>query len=128
MKNIIFYLGIGTLFTHELDAMSNHEWRVLPLAIWLPDEYGMIAFLFIHIPLFACLIALVASTNDTIRIRTKLGISIFLIVHGMLHAVYIGNAGYEFASALSNIIIFGGALLGIIYLLLDYMEKHRPST
>ena len=35
---------MGTLFTHELDAMLNHEWRVLPLTSWLSDEIGMIVF------------------------------------------------------------------------------------
>ena len=91
MKNIIFYLGMGTLFTHELDAMTNHEWRVLPLTSWLSDDYGMVVFLFIHVPLFAILIALVASTNHKIRIRSRLGISIFLAIHGLLHALFMGK-------------------------------------
>jgi hypothetical protein len=127
MKNLVFYLGMGTLFTHELDAMPNHEWRALRFSKLLPDEYGMIIFLFIHIPLFATLIALVASTNDKIRIRSRLFISIFFVLHGVLHALFIGNAGYEFASIFSNIIIFGGAILGIIYLLLNYTEKYTSA-
>lgn len=118
---------MGTLFTHELDAMSNHEWRVLPLTSWLSDEYGMMVFLLVHIPLFAVLIALVASTNDKIRLRTRYGISIFLVVHGLLHLFFMGNTGYEFTATLSSIMIFGGALLGILFLLLEYMEKHTIS-
>ena len=128
MKNTVFFLNMGTMFTHELDAISNHEWRVLPLTSWLPNEYGMEVFLSIHIPLFAVLIALVASTNDKIGIRSRLGISIFLIIHGILHISFMGNANYEFASTLSNILIFGGALLGIMYLLLEYMAKHTTIT
>jgi hypothetical protein len=128
MKNTFFYLGMGTMFTHELDAIPNHEWRVLPLISWLPDEYGMIVFLIIHIPLFATLIALAANANDKIRVPGKLGISIFLVIHGILHASFMGHASYEFASALSNIIIFSGALLGIVYLILEYMEKHTTIT
>ena len=31
MKDVIFYLGLGAPLTHELDAMTDHEWRVLPL-------------------------------------------------------------------------------------------------
>ena len=56
MKNIIFYLAMGIMFTHELDAMPNHEWRVLPLTSWLPDEYGIIVFLFIthYLVIFGC--------------------------------------------------------------------------
>ena len=40
MKKIILYLGVGALFTHELDAMTNHEWRVLPLTSFLGEELG----------------------------------------------------------------------------------------
>ena len=28
-----FYLGLGSLFTHEIDAIPNHEWRGLPLLL-----------------------------------------------------------------------------------------------
>ena len=127
MKNIIFYIGMSTLFTHELDALINHEWRLLPLIGWLPDEYGEITFIFIHIPLFAVLIALVASTNDTIRIRSRFGISIFLVIHGILHVVFMGNASYDFSSTLSSILIFGGAIFGAVFLLLDFMGKRTSS-
>ena len=122
MKNIAFYLGIGTLFTHELDAMPNHEWRVLPLTSWLPDEIGMIVFVLIHIPLFAVLIALVSNTHDKIRLRSRLGISIFLIIHSVLHRLFMNHADYEFSSTLSNVLIFGGGLLGLVHLFLEYRE------
>jgi hypothetical protein len=128
MKNIVFYLGLGTFATHELDAMTYHEWRVLPLTSWLPDEYGILVFLFLHIPLFAILIALIASTNEKIRYRSRIGISIFLIFHGLLHTLFMGNANYEFFASWSNILIFGGATLGIIYLVLEYLEKRKIST
>ena len=44
MKGTLFHLGLGTLFTHELDAVANHEWRVLPLLCRLPDDAGMVVF------------------------------------------------------------------------------------
>ncbi|MEO1353795.1 MAG: DUF6713 family protein [Cyanobacteria bacterium J06635_15] len=122
MKNIAFYLGMGTLFTHELDAMPNHEWRILPLTSWLSDEVGMIAFILMHIPLFAILLALVSSHNEKIRIRSRLGIGIFLIAHGGLHILFMSHRNYEFSSMLSSFLIFGGALLGLVYLLLEYRE------
>lgn len=125
---MFFYAGMGVLFTHELDAIQRHEWRVLPLTSWLPDEYGFIVFLFFHIPLFAVLIALVASANEKIRVRTRIGIGIFLIIHALLHTLFIGNARYEFATLPSNILIFGGALLGVIYLLSEYFGKQKNRT
>jgi hypothetical protein len=63
-RDIAFYLGMGSLFTHELDAVPNHEWRGLPLLQSLPDESAMVVFIAAHVPLFAVLIALVASSNE----------------------------------------------------------------
>ncbi|MEM7707118.1 MAG: DUF6713 family protein [Pseudomonadota bacterium] len=37
MKDILFYLGLALLLTHEMDAMLNHEWLVLPLTSFLTD-------------------------------------------------------------------------------------------
>ena len=64
MRNALFYLGLATLFTHELDAIANHEWRVMPIFRSLPDEVAFNAFVLSHIPLFAVLIALVSSSNS----------------------------------------------------------------
>ncbi len=55
IREIAFYLGLGSLFTHELDAVPNHEWRGLPLLGTLPDETGMWVFIAAHVPLFAIL-------------------------------------------------------------------------
>ena len=123
IKNIVFYSGIGTLFTHELDAMPNHEWLVLPLTSWMPYEVGAIVFVLLHIPLFAVLIALISSENRNIRDRSKLAIGIFLIIHSLLHILFMNHVDYEFSSILSKTLIFGGALFGSIYLLLEYIEK-----
>jgi len=114
---------MSTLFTHELDAIINHEWRLLPLLGWLTDEYGEIVFILIHIPLFAILIALVASTNIKTRSLSRIGISIFLVIHGLLHVVFMRSTSYEFTSTLSIILIFGGALFGAAFLLLVFMGK-----
>ena len=128
MKEIIFYLGLGTLSTHELDAVKNHEWRVLPLTSWLPEELGYLFFLFFHIPLFAFLIAMVASRNDKVRIRTRTGISGFLVLHGLLHLLFQGDAKYEFTTLSSNLLIFAASLLGLIHLTLEYLDKNRTIT
>jgi hypothetical protein len=38
MRDLAFSLGLGSPFTHELDAVPNHEWRGLPLLETLPDD------------------------------------------------------------------------------------------
>ena len=120
MREIVFYLGIGTLFTHELDAVANHEWRVLPLIQSLPDNTGMMVFVALHVPLFAGLVALVASSNHRTRRLSRMAFGAFLVIHGLLHALFKGNPAYEFSSILSVALIFGGAALGAIYLTLEW--------
>jgi hypothetical protein len=120
MKNVFFYLGLGTLFTHELDAVSNHEWRVLPILRSLPEMSAMNAFVLLHIPIFAVVVALVASPDKRLRERSRLGVSVFLIVHAVLHLWYAGEATYEFSSALSRVLIFGGAVFGVLHIAASY--------
>ncbi len=127
MKHLTFYTGLAVLFTHELDAVANREWGVLPLMNRLPEDQGFTLFLFLHIPLFATLVALAANTNEKIRIWSRTGISIFLVIHGGLHALFMGDPNYEFTSFSSNILIFGGAVTGMAHLLLAYSEK-PPQT
>ncbi len=111
------------LLTHELDAMSNHEWRVLPLVRALPDDIRMLVFVAIHRPIFGGLVALVASLNPRIRALSRLEVSAFLVIHGLLHFLFIGYPDYPFSSLISEILIFGGAGLGAMYLALEGREK-----
>jgi hypothetical protein len=114
---------MGSLFTHELDAVPNHEWRGLPLLQSLPDESGMAVFIAAHVPLFAVLIALVATSNARIRVLSRLGIAVFLVVHGLLHGLSVGQPTYEFSSRLSNLLIFGSSAFGALYLILGAKDK-----
>jgi hypothetical protein len=123
MKNALFYLGLATLFTHELDAMPNHEWRGMPVLRSLPDDVAMTWFVVLHIPLFAGLIALVASVVPRTRALSRLVIGAFLVVHGILHAMKMGEPTYEFSSLMSQALIFGGAALGAAYLALEAMDR-----
>ncbi len=127
LQTSALFLGLGMLFTHELDAMSNHEWRVLPLLSRLPDSTGQLVFLYAHIPLFAVLVALVASNDTAVRQRARWGISAFLVLHGILHLFFSDHPHYEFAGASSNILIFGGAGFGAAYLALTHFSKQRGT-
>jgi hypothetical protein len=120
IKAWAFYIGVAFLFTHELDAVFNHEWRVLPFLETLPDDVGMLAFIAGHVPLFAVFLALIASPDQRKRQRTQLVLSTFLPIHGLAHGIYlyIERPGHEFSSPLSNVLIFGGALCGVLYLMI----------
>ena len=124
MRKFIFYLGLSTLLTHELDAVANHEWRVLPLLRALPDDIGMLVFVVSHIPIFMGLIALVSSPHSKTRALTRLGVSTFLVVHGLLHFLFVGCPNYEFSSLLSESLIFGGAGFGAGYLALEGRDRY----
>ncbi|MFZ9052798.1 MAG: DUF6713 family protein [Woeseiaceae bacterium] len=113
MKDVFLYLGLGMLFTHEMDAMPNHEWRVFPLLGSLPDAIGQFIFLAVHIPIFALVIAFVASLNQKVRDRAQKIAAGFLIAHAALHFMFSGQANYEFSSFFSSALILGAALCGI---------------
>ena len=114
-----FYLALAMLLTHELDAVANHEWRVIPLLRLLPDDQGMIVFVASHILLFAGVIAAIASQNHKVRYFSRLVICTFLIIHAGLHYGFSSDPAYEFDAILSVILIYGGAAISTLYLLLD---------
>ena len=47
-----FYLWVGLLFSHELDAVTQSEWRLLYFLQDLPNEKAMQVFVWLHVPLF----------------------------------------------------------------------------
>ena len=118
-----FYLGLAVLLTHELDAMTHHEWRLLPLLGGLEDDVGRTVFVALHVPLFAGIIAWIASTRSRIRVLGRLAVSGFLVVHAGLHLAFTGHADYGFSSLLSIVLIFGGAFFGAVYLALHFRRS-----
>lgn len=124
-QNTIYYLGIATLFTHEMDAMPNHEWRVMPLLRSLPDDLGMLIFVLGHIPLFALIMAFSATPNLALRRIARRIIAGFLIIHAGLHLYFTSHPAYTFHDGLSHFLIFGGAVLGFVYLVID---RVNPGT
>ena len=121
VKEAVFYLLVGTLFTHELDAVLNHEWRVMPFLSLLPDRHGMMVFVAMHVPLFALIVGFVACRDERTRRLARIVMSSFLLVHAGLHYWFSGSPAYEFSSVLSQVWIYGGAALGGAYLLLHYL-------
>ena len=125
MKTWVFYLGLGALLTHEMDAMTHTEWRVLPVTRWLAEDLGRDIFVLAHVPLYALVIGLIASLHPGTRDRARFWVSVFLVVHAGLHALFSGDPAYTFAGALSNALIYGAAVLGGLYLLLNRLDA-RP--
>ncbi len=128
MKSIFFYLGLALIFTHELDAMANYEWRVLPLTAGLTDAAGKATFILAHVPIFAIVIACVASLNLKTRSMARDIASGFLIAHALLHFAFAGHPEYRFTSSLSSILIYGAAASGLGYFLFRWIEAKRSLS
>ena len=128
MKIIVFYLGLALLFTHELDSMPNHEWRVMPILNYLSDATGKAVFLLAHIPIFAVVVAFVASLDEKVRSRARGIFCGFLVVHTLLHSVFSANPDYEFSSLISSVLIYGAGLCGVLYLLGDYLKRDEDPV
>jgi hypothetical protein len=122
MKNLLFYLGFATLITHELDAMTRSEWRLLFILKNLPEQIASSTFVIIHIPLITVLLWLTSSETQLVRYRSRIAVATFLIVHAGLHKLLEHQPDYCFNSLLSLGLIYGGGLLGCCYLVLIFMS------
>jgi len=127
IKRGAFYLGLALLFTHELDAMPNHEWRVLPLLSSLSDSAGELTFILAHIPLFVIVFAGIGSLNSRTRSLTRDLASGFLIVHALLHFAFSGHPSYEFRSLMSTLLIYGAAACGLACLLARWLQPRSNN-
>ena len=125
IADFAFYLGLALLFSHELDAMPNHEWRLLPILRSLPDAAGETAFMVAHIPIFAIVIGCIASLNVGTRSVARTLVSAFLVLHAGLHFLFSKNETYEFGSMASSLLIYGAAILGAAFLLARWLDKRK---
>ncbi len=119
--------GISLLLTHELDAMTHSEWRVLPLTSWLPPETGRTVFVVLHVPIFAVMLGWLASRVPRRVQIAQFWIAAFLVIHAMLHMAFSDHPEYTFQGLLSNTLIFGSAACGATYLFGSWTCKNSRS-
>jgi hypothetical protein len=118
MKNLLFLLGLSTLIAHELDAVTQSEWRLLYILRRLPESLASSAFVALHVPLMAGILWLTTHESESVRGRSRLAMSMFLVVHAGLHQRLSNHPAYTFISPLSLALIYGGGLLGLAYVIL----------
>jgi hypothetical protein len=110
---------VAAFFTHELDAVKRHEWRVLPLTSFLPERTGEQVFIWIHVPLFLAILWFSAGAAVN---GFRLGLAAFAVLHVGLHWAYRRHPAYEFNNPSSwGLILLTGAL-GAGYLVGAYAQ------
>ncbi len=113
MDSLFYWLMLASLLTHELDAVKRHEWRIFPILRSLPDPMGEQIFIWSHIPVF--LLLLLGSTNGTTSVFA-IGLSLFSIVHVVLHWVLRRHPACELNNSSSWTLIVLPGLLGAVHL------------
>jgi hypothetical protein len=117
VSGAIYYLGLACLFTHELDAVTHSEWRlILFLRSW-PDDKASPWFVALHVPLFFAILWLSHFPREGVRRATRVVVAAFLVVHAVLHFSLASNPRYEFRGTLSRSLIVSAAACGLAYLL-----------
>lgn len=126
--DILFYLGFALLVCHELDAVAQAEWRILPVLENMGEEQAYQVFVVLHIPLFAILMWLTASRSRRIQLTTQLIIDVFMVAHAGLHLLFVSNDQYSFHSTLSETLIFGAGVVGFIHMSLTLAAIQRARS
>lgn len=125
LYDLLFCIGLALLLTHEMDAMTHAEWRLLPGLSWMDDQAGLFYFVVLHVPLFTLILWLTASTSTKFRGLAQAAVDGFLIIHVGLHTLLSSHPLYEFDSTLSLSLIYGAGLFGGLHLLLLWQRRRN---
>lgn len=99
---------------HEMDAIRCREWRIFPGLSSLDDYWGYRVFLLAHLPILYFVLKGISSESASFRI----GFDIFLIVHLILHILFLWHKKNEFKDWISWSIIVGAGICGGVDLLI----------
>ena len=128
MHAVLYYLGLACFFTHELDAVTHAEWRLLYVLGNLPDVTASPLFVALHVPLFFTILWLSHHRLPRIRDGTRTAVSAFLVVHAVLHFSLSSAPHYEFHGALSKALIVSAAAFGFAHFLTRWRSRRRTQS
>jgi hypothetical protein len=114
--HLLFWIALGFLLTHEMDAVRCREWKLFFFLSWLPDEQAYRAFTALHVPLFALLLAALVGAGAP-NLSLVFALDIFCVVHVGLHLLFLRHPDYEFRSWFSWALIAGAGVAGGVDLL-----------
>ena len=111
----IFSLELALLFLHEMDAIRRREWKMFILLKDMEDEKAYRVFMFLHIPLYTVILALLFSGYYRIGFYIT---DVFLITHTLLHIGFRKHTANKLNNSMSKSIIFPAGILAAVHLLL----------
>lgn len=122
LTHSFFVLGFCFLLAHEVDAIRLKEWRILPVLSRLDDRAGYLAFVSLHVPLYAVLLFGLFGGGG-MKLGPILVLDVFFIVHVVLHLrfhrlLFLDHPDDPRLAALSWALIWGAGACGAIDLLL----------
>lgn len=128
MPTLFYYLGISTLFTHELDAVMRTEWRLLYILKDMSDQSAYPIFVALHVPAFFLFFWLGHHPIHRVQSTFRLIAAAFLVVHAGVHFYNANSPQNYFEGPLSNILIYAAAVCGLVYIVLVWREYAQNSA
>ena len=110
----IFALELALLFTHEMDAIRRHEWKMFIGLNKMADETAYRIFLLLHIPLYALALLLLFSPFSLVGYYV---VDIFLLAHMLIHLAFKNHPANQLDGIISKTIINAAGLLAVVHLI-----------
>jgi hypothetical protein len=116
---VFFYiLNVTLLILHEIESSYEEEWEILKL----PGK--ITGFIFFHIPIlflfFYGLYCIIQYLQMKTIISIIMGIAGFIPF--LVHEIFFNKKGY-FNKLISNVVIYGNIISGIMLIIIGIIEK-----
>lgn len=110
--DLTFLIALAFFLNHELDAIQNHEWRFFFAFTPLNDQQAYRWFTALHIPLWLLILWNIGVPG------VQIALDVVLILHAGVHLLLRNHPKLSFNNWFSRVWIFGGALFGLLHLIL----------
>jgi hypothetical protein len=113
-----YYTNLSLLLLHEMDAVRRREWNMMFAVNKLADESAYIVFSVLHLPLYVMMFYLVCGFNGAWGTTMMWALSVFFVLHGVVHKAFRAHASNEFRGVYSNLIIYSMSAIGLLQMVL----------
>ncbi len=120
---LVFCIAIALLLSHELDAVAQAEWRLLPGLSTVGDKLGYDLFVLLHVPIIAIIFWLVMNPLPSARFKVQMVLDSIMIAHGIAHWLLADMPLNSFHSPLSHLLIFGASAVATAHLVLLWRSR-----